>query len=297
MQRASLGLLLSLVASPGVAATANVPYVPTPQLVVERMLEMAKVGPADYLIDLGSGDGRIVVTAAKKFGARGFGVDVNPERIRESNENAREAGVTDRVTFQQRDLFQADLSDATVITMYLLPRVNLDLRPKLLQLKPGTRIVSHDFSMDDWKADETANLEIPSKWGREPGQSTVYLWIVPAKAAGRWQWQMVVGGKPQAYELTLDQRYQMISGTVRAGERTAKVQKASLRGEEIRLQFTVDVNGEPIGHQLVGRVSGNSIIGSAQVSGRRVQGQLEWQAERAARVGMVNEERVAVGIH
>ncbi|MEK7877641.1 MAG: class I SAM-dependent methyltransferase, partial [Pseudomonadota bacterium] len=116
------------------AAEPSVPYVPTPQEVVERMLEIAKVGPQDYLIDLGSGDGRIVVTAAKKLGARGFGVDLNPVRIKESVENAAKAGVSDRVAFQQRDLFQTDLSDATVITMYLLPRVNLDLRPKVLEL-------------------------------------------------------------------------------------------------------------------------------------------------------------------
>jgi hypothetical protein len=135
------------------AAEPSVPYVPTPQEVVERMLEIAKVGPQDYLIDLGSGDGRIVVTAAKKLGARGFGVDLNPVRIKESTESAAKAGVSDRAAFQQRDLFETDLSDATVITMYLLPRVNLDLRPKLLELKPGTRLVSHDFSMDDWKAE------------------------------------------------------------------------------------------------------------------------------------------------
>src|ERR1017187_4450913 len=120
------------------AAESGVPYVPTPQEVVERMLEIAKVGPQDYLIDLGSGDGRIVVTAAKKFGARGFGVDLNPVRIKESVENAAKAGVSDRVAFHQRNLFEADLSDATVITMYLLPRVNLLLRPKLLDLKPCT---------------------------------------------------------------------------------------------------------------------------------------------------------------
>src|SRR5476649_1536038 len=158
------------------AAESSVPYVPTPQVVVDRMLQMAKITPQDYVIDLGSGDGRIVVTAAKKYGARGFGVDLNPVRIKESVENAAKAGVSDRVEFYQRNLFETDFSSATVITMYLLPRVNLDLRPKLLELKPGTRIVSHDFSMDDWRADESVSLEVDDKYGAGagPGTSTIY---------------------------------------------------------------------------------------------------------------------------
>ena len=151
------------------ATDASVPYVPTPQDVVDRMLEMAKVGPQDYLIDLGSGDGRIVVTAARKHGARGFGVDLNPTRIAEANENARKAGVTDKVQFYQRDLFETDLKDASVVTMYLLPRVNLDLRPKLLDLKAGTRIVSHDFSMGDWKADQHVEMNSKDKYGGSRG--------------------------------------------------------------------------------------------------------------------------------
>src|SRR5688572_8983234 len=162
-----------MLAAVGVAwsGEARVPYVPTPQSVVDTMLETAKVGPRDYLIDLGSGDGRIVITAAKKHGARGFGVDLNPERIRESNENARKAGVTARVAFHQRDLFETDLGQATVITMYLLPRVNLELRPKLLELKPGTRVVSHDFSMDDWKPDVHVVMDAGDKHGGSGGKS------------------------------------------------------------------------------------------------------------------------------
>src|SRR5215510_6008223 len=167
MQRMScwrfLTPLLAWAAAPLVgAAEPTVPYVPTPQDVVERMLQIARVGPGDYLIDLGSGDGRIVVTAARQYGTRGFGVDLNPERIKESNENARKAGVTDKVAFYQRNLFETDLSQATVITMYLLPRVNMELRPKLLQLKPGTRLVSHDFSMEDWKPDSQMRMDTPN---------------------------------------------------------------------------------------------------------------------------------------
>src|SRR5574339_380367 len=140
---------------------------------------MAKVGPNDFLIDLGSGDGRIVVTAAKKHGARGFGVDINPDRIQEANDNARAAGVTDKVAFYQRNLFETDLSQATVITIYLLPQVNLELRPKLLALAPGTRLVSHDFDMGDWKPDAHVSMDVRDKYGGAGGTSDVYLWIVP----------------------------------------------------------------------------------------------------------------------
>ena len=264
------------------AAEPSVPYVPTPQPVVERMLQMAKVTPQDYLIDLGSGDGRIVVTAAKKYGARGFGVDLNPVRIKESVENAATAGVSDRAAFQQRDLFETDLSDASVITMYLLPRVNLDLRPKILELKPGTRIVSHDFSMGDWLADESVNLEVQDKYGagNGPGTSTIYFWVVPAKVTGPWQWQLNVAGKPQAYEMVLEQNFQMLAGTVRVGGRSVKLQDAKLRGDQLSGSFTADVNGSTLKHEFSGRVAGRSIEGSVKLSGARTQGQLEWSATR-----------------
>ncbi len=157
------------------AQVPEVPYVSTPDKVVEEMLRLASVGKNDVVYDLGCGDGRIVITAAQKYGASGVGVDVDPERIRESNENARKAGVTDRVKFLQQDLFETDLSQATVVTLYLLPDVNLRLRPKLLrELKPGTRIVSHAFDMGDWK---------PEKAVKVPGadrERTIYYWVVPS---------------------------------------------------------------------------------------------------------------------
>jgi Methyltransferase domain len=265
------------------AAESSVPYVPTPQEVVERMLEMARVGPQDYLIDLGSGDGRIVVTAAKKFGTHGFGVDLNPVRIKESVENAASAGVSDRVAFHQRNLFDTDLGEATVITMYLLPRVNLLLRPKLLELKPGTRIVSHDFDMDDWKPDESAIMDVKEKYGSAPGNSSVYFWIVPAKAGGAWHWQLTFGGKPQAYELALEQKFQVISGTVRVGGRSVALQDARLRGDEISFNFSADVNGSPLKHAFSGRVIGNAINGTVNLSGSRTQGQFDWNATRSAK--------------
>jgi precorrin-6B methylase 2 len=159
------------------APKLDVPFVPTPQETVDRMLAMAKVGPNDYLIDLGSGDGRIPITAAKKFGIKAMGVDLNPVRIAESNDNAKKEGVTDKVEFKQGDLFQQDISKATVLTMYLLPDVNMKLRPKIWSdLKPGTRIVSHAFSMGDWTPEATTT--------GPDGCNTVYLWIVPDPKVG-----------------------------------------------------------------------------------------------------------------
>jgi hypothetical protein len=272
----------AIAAAPARALEPRVPYVPTPQAVVERMLELARVGPHDYLIDLGSGDGRIVVTAARKYGTRGFGVDVNPERIRESNENARRAGVLEKIAFYQRDLFDTNLADATVITMYLLPQVNIELRPKLLELRPGTRLVSHDFDMGDWKPDAYVRMDAQDKYGGAGGSSEIYLWIVPARVGGTWRWEVPVSGKPLAYELKLEQKYQAVTGTVTVGGRAAKLQSARLRGDEIRLSFTAEVNGAPVKHEFGGKVSGETVVGSAQLSGARVQAQHDWSAQRAA---------------
>src|SRR5688572_17273244 len=279
---AGAALLAVLAASSARALEPRVPYVPTPQEVVDRMLEMAKVGPHDYLIDLGSGDGRIVVAAARKYGARGFGVDLNPTRIQEANDNARRAGVTDKVAFYQRDLFETDLDAATVITMYLLPQVNLELRPRLLKLKPGTRLVSHDFDMGDWKPDSQAKVEAKDKYGGAGGVSDVYYWVVPAAAEGVWQWELAVGKMQASYELRLEQRYQAISGTVSVGGTTAKITNARLRGEEIRFTFTANVNGQAVRHEFNGKISGDSATGSARLSGPRVQGQHDWHARRGA---------------
>lgn len=264
------------------AAELSVPYVPTPLDVVDAMLKMAKVSRNDYVIDLGSGDGRIVINAAKKYGARGFGVDLNPVRIDEANTNARKAGVTDKVAFYQRDLFETDLSDASVITMYLLPRVNLELRPKLLALKPGTRVVSHDFSMDDWKPDTHAKIEVKDKYGAAGGVSDVYFWVIPARVAATWQWQLPVTGKPRSYEMTLTQKYQVFSGEVRIGSQVVRVQNPVMRGEQIAFVFTADVDGNPVKHEFSGRVEGDAISGHVLLSGRNIQGQVDWSAKRAA---------------
>jgi hypothetical protein len=276
-------LMAGMLATGGWAAEPSVPYVPTPQEVVERMLEIAKVTASDYVIDLGSGDGRIVITAAKKHGARGFGVDLNPVRISEANENARKAGVTDKVAFYQRDLFETDISEATVITMYLLPRVNLELRPKLLELKPGTRVVSHDFSMGDWKPDAQVQMDAKDKYSGSGGTSDIYFWVVPAKVGGSWQWQMPVSGKSQTYDASLTQQFQMISGSVKVGGRSIPLQNTKLRGNEINFSFTAEVNGAPVKYEFNGKIEGDKIAGTALLSGVRVRAQLDWSAQRTAK--------------
>ena len=172
--------MLALMASVGVARAQDeefdVPYVPTPENVVEMMLKLADIKPGDVLYDLGSGDGRIVITAAKKFGIRGVGIDINPERIKEANANAKNAGVADKVTFRNNDLFQEDIREATVVTLYLLPAVNLKLKPKLFkELKPGTRIISHDFDMGDWKPERRVEVE----------NHRIFTWTIPAQSGQR----------------------------------------------------------------------------------------------------------------
>ena len=279
---ASFGLACvpALIALPASGADTSVPYVPTPQSVVDRMLEIGKVGPQDYLIDLGSGDGRIVVTAAKKYGARGFGVDLNPTRIAEANENARKAGVTDKVTFHRTDLFETDLARASIITMYLLPRVNLDLRPKLLELKPGTRIVSHDFSMGDWQPEHHEQVDAKDKYGGSGGLSDVYLWIVPAKVGGIWQSELTVRGKPVAYSFNLQQEFQKVTGTAQVAGRTVKLENVKLLGDALTFDLAAEVQGIAVKHQFSGKVEGAYIGGTADLSAPKLQSRTEWSAKR-----------------
>lgn len=275
-------LLLSCVQSLPLRAQGSVPYVPTPQVVVDRMLEMGKVGRSDYLIDLGSGDGRIVVTAARRYGTPGYGVDLNPVRIEEAYANARQAGVADKVAFYQRDLFETDLAAATVITMYLLPQVNLALRPKLLDLKPGTRIVSHDFTMAEWQPDAQVELPAPDKYGGAGGVSDVYLWIVPAKVAGQWRWELPSRNGPVRYVLEAVQQFQQMTGTVRIGGDSAPLEHARIAGETVEFAFTAPVAGTPVRHQFQGRVQGGAITGTVRLAGTRLQSTLEWEARREA---------------
>ena len=274
-----------LLAAPGAPAQVFLtkpPYVPTPQSTVDRMLELARVGPDDFVIDLGSGDGRIVITAAKKYGARGFGVDIDPQLVALANANARAAAVDDRAQFYERDLFETDLSDATVVTIYLLKRATMKLRSRLLALKPGTRIVSHAASMGDSTADHFELLDVKDRVRPDaPGRTYIHFWIVPAKVAGTWRWSMPVGGRMRDYEFTAVQEFQTFSGTVRVGGTEARIEGGRLTGERVTLAFSVDIEGAPVQHRFAGRVAGDSIIGTVSLGSGPGRGESQWNAVRA----------------
>lgn len=220
----------------------DVPFVPTPPEVVARMLDLAKVTKDDFVMDLGSGDGRIAIAAAKR-GARAFGVDIDPYRVNEARENAKKEGVADRATFEVRNLFDTKIGEASVLTMYLLQTVNIQLRPRILsELKPGSRVVSHAFSMDEWEPDQKDIVN-----GR-----SVYFWIVPAKAEGNWQAE--IGGR--RIPLSLKQEFQQVIGTATVNGRAVQF-KGRLQGEEI--EFKADLGDGPADYR--GKISGNSIAG------------------------------------
>ena len=254
MRRSFLTLLPTLVAASVFAQAQPAPkpfepqvgqegkdviWVPTPQALVDKMLDMAKVTPNDYVIDLGSGDGRTVITAAKR-GARALGIEYNPDMVELSKRNAAKEGVNGKANFIKADIFESDFSQATVITMYLLPQLNIKLRPKILDLKPGTRIVSHAFTMEEWPADQTDSFD----------NRTAYLWIVPAKVEGIWQ--LAQG------ELTLKQNFQMIAGTLKSGGNAETMVAGKLRGDQINF---IAGNAE-----YTGRVNGNTIEGTVKGS-------------------------------
>ena len=227
-------------------AGKDVIWVPTPEELVERMLRMTQTTASDYVMDLGSGDGRTVIAAAKKFGATAQGIEYNPDMVTLSQRNAQREGVTAKATFMKADLFETDFSKATVITMYLLPSINAKLKPKILNLKPGTRVVSHAFDMEDWAPDEMSTVE-----GRR-----AMMWIVPAKVAGVWRLRMGDGNEP---ELSITQRYQVIEGSLRIGRLSAGLREPRLWGDRISFTF-MDQAGNL--HQATGRVTGDSIEGT-----------------------------------
>lgn len=228
----------------------DVPYVPTPQEVVDKMLELADPKEGEIMYDLGCGDGRIVVTAVKKYGVKGTGVDIDPQRIKESKANAKEAGVADKATFMIKDLFEMDFRNADFLTLYLLPAVNEKLRPQILEMKPGSRIVSHAFSMGDWEADEEVTMD--------PGGQTIYFWVVPAKVEGSHSVKVQgKGGKAQEAKLDLKQKYQKVTGTAAIGGKKVEIADGRLRGRA--LSFTAD------GHKYtatIGGEEGDAVAGS-----------------------------------
>lgn len=244
------------------AQELDVPYVPTPENVVEKMLDMANVGPGDYVIDLGSGDGRIVIAAAKR-GAYGHGVDLNPKRIKEAKENAQKAGVEDKVIFVQGNIFETDFSRASVVTMYLLNSVNIQLRPGLLaNLKPGSRLVSHDFDMGDWKSDQFTREET----------SDIYFWVIPAYVKGLWKWE--VDGKP--FLLTVNQEFQEVDMQLRSGRNLLSVTNSLLSGG--RISFTAASSSGDEKYIFSGRVEGKHITGVVQVRKKDVTTIEDWNA-------------------
>jgi ubiquinone/menaquinone biosynthesis C-methylase UbiE len=244
----------------------DVIFVPTPEEVVMEMLQTARVTQNDIIYDLGCGDGRIVITAAKVFGARGLGVDIDPVRIKESYENAQRIGVTDRVKFIERDLFKTDISEATVVFLYLLTELNIQLRPKLFrELKPGTRIVSHEFDMGDWKPD-SVGLVRNVKLLYTPNYPTeknvdYYYWVIPANVAGVWRWTMATSTGEQEYTLRLVQKFQEMSGTVNVKGQEASIGDARLVGN--RLSFTLRDNTDKGKGMMrfTGRIDGDTIQG------------------------------------
>jgi hypothetical protein len=270
-----------LLAAPGLGAQegeGDVIYVPTPQEVVDEMLNMAKVGPDDYIIDLGSGDGRIVITAATKHGARGFGVDLDRVLLKRANENARMAGVADRAHFIEQDLFETDLMPATVITTYLLPELNLKLRPRILALRPGTRVVTHDYDMDDWFPDAQKVMLVPGKEVGDEGKSYIFLYVVPAKLAGQWLSQIEHEHNVVPYDFFFDQEFQFVEGMVRVGTREGKVPEFKLVGDQFEFTARVIVDGRVLAHRFRGKVKNDTIEGTVTLGEGKAQRTHPWVA-------------------
>jgi SAM-dependent methyltransferase len=251
-----------LMAFCGVAAAqdyGDTPYVPTPQQVVDKMLEIAKVSGKDYLVDLGSGDGRMIITAAKRFGARGFGVDLDKRLVELSNRNAAKAGVADRAVFYERDLHETDLTKADVLTIYLLPEVNLMVRPRILALKPGTRLVSHDYGFGEWPPDQELTVDAPGKPVGRDQKSKILYWVVPSHVAGKWVWR----GPAGTMELQLDQVFQKITGTLSADGRSVNIEKAVLTGDRVSFEAALER-----GHyKFSGKIINNAIEGDMRIAG------------------------------
>jgi len=242
-------------------AGKDVIWVPTPDELVERMLRMAQTTSSDFVMDLGSGDGRTVIAAAKKFGAKATGIEYNPEMVALSQRNAQREGVTTMVSFMKADLFETDFSQATVITMYLLPGINAKLKPKILNLKPGLRVVSHAFDMEDWQPDQIDSVD-----GRR-----AMLWIVPAKVGGTWKLRI---GEGADNDLSLTQRYQVLEGSLRQGKLSAGLREPRLSGDRISFSL-MDLSGSP--QTFTGRVTGDSMSGTVRSATGT---EMRWGAKR-----------------
>jgi SAM-dependent methyltransferase len=255
------------------------PFVVSPDAVVERMLYLAQPKAGERLVDLGSGDGRIVIEAAKRFGAKGYGVDIDPRLVKLANENAKRAGVESLASFEVKDLFETDLRGVNVVTMYLLPEVNLQLVPRFIeQLKPGARIVSHDYDLGPWPFDEMIELALAEKMVGPLGRSRIFLWIVPADARGRWVVDLPeFGGQ---WQFNFKQKYQLLDADVRAGGSAMVVRGARMRGEEIRLAVTGVAGGKGLNALFRGKVAGGRIEGEVRMSDGETSKTVPWTAIR-----------------
>jgi hypothetical protein len=263
----------------GAQQAPDVPYVPTPANVVDTMLDMARIGAGDYLIDLGSGDGRIVIEAAKRHGIRAMGVELDGGLVNTANTEARRQGLADRVAFTNANIFVSDIARATVVTMYLFPQINLQLRPRLFaDLRPGARVVSHDFDMGEWKADEKRQVAVPGKpYG--PPSSMIYLWHIPADLSGGWEWQLALDGGVQRYRANFDQRFQEVNASALVDGGAAIVRDAVLRGTALSFTLERQLDGRIVKQDFSGRIDGDRASGTVQAGGAT----LDWQATRVQR--------------
>jgi SAM-dependent methyltransferase len=253
---------VALIAACRPARTADVIFLPSTAEVVTRMLEVARIRPNDVVYDLGCGDGRIVIAAVKAYGARGVCVDIDPSLIAASRRNADTAGVRDRIEFRLGDLFETDLHDAGVVALYLSPSLNLRLRPKLLrELRPGARIVSHNFDMGDWRPDTVVSVAWPSG-----GTSAVYAWVLPADVAGSWALTVAGASGDRAFRVRFDQRFQELTGTASGGGRSLELGAPRLSGDSLAFHLTDRHGSRPSVLRFTGRVSGGEMTGTVQAA-------------------------------
>jgi hypothetical protein len=255
-------LSVSWVAASLAQELSKLPYVPTPQIVVDEMLKLANVTAKDFVIDLGSGDGRMIITAARNFKANGLGVDIDAKLVQLSNKQAKADGVDERVKFIEQDMFKTDISKATVVTLYVLPDFMEKLRPKLLaELKPGSRIVAHDYYMSDWFPDRQLSLTVPEKVkANGTDKAYLYLWIVPAVVAGPWRMEFDVGGNnQQPIGLIINQQFQMLNASAENVLGPTKVENPILKGDEISFNLALGANR----YQFTGKVSDRKMEGTA----------------------------------
>ena len=255
----------------------DVIYVPTPQNVVDEMLDLAQVNSADYLIDLGSGDGRIVTTAAKRFGTNGLGVDLDSYLIKIAKLNAELDKVENRVSFLEADLFETDLTKATVISTYLLPELNLKLRPLLLQLKPGTRIITHDYHMGNWRPDLEKRIPAPEKLVGANGYSHIYYWMVPAKVAGVWQFNKFDSINPTLQELELSQSFQNIEGTLKFSDKKLPI-IGLMTGNKIEFHIRSKDSKNIELRDFSGVIDQDKMIGTFNIVSGKTTKTINWEA-------------------